>query len=65
MMMPALTETLPLVVFVLEVDGQPILGRALGVTCLWSIWFGATMKRMQATPSLVDRFRLEDEFLSA
>jgi hypothetical protein len=36
--------------------------RTLWATCLWSIWFSATMKRIQAVPSLVDHFRPGDDF---
>jgi hypothetical protein len=119
MMMPAKAEAPPPTVFVLEIDGQPILAfraatfrqarelgkedwlqedlkrmtfghkplwdgksplgcvapsqqkkfttltrkrRTLRATCLWSIWFSATMKRRQLVPSLVDHFRPGDDF---
>ena len=36
--------------------------RKLWATFLWFIWFSATMKRIQLVPSLVDHFRLRDDF---
>src|SRR6185437_14922161 len=36
--------------------------RTLRATCLWSIWFGATMKWVRLVPSLVDHFRPGDDF---
>lgn len=35
--------------------------RTLRAICIWCIWFGATMKRRQLVPSLVDHFRPGDD----